>query len=57
LIAERWLDCTPTRDLEQFFRDTQLDYLAEWTDAELIDEVGDLTADEEYQEILSEIAE
>jgi len=57
LIAERWLDGMEFCDLAEFFRDTQIDYLGEWSDAELIDEVGDLTSDEEYQEILMEIVE
>lgn len=54
LIAERWLDGMDFRDLEQFFRDTQVEYLKEWMDSELLEEVGDFADEDELNELLAE---
>jgi hypothetical protein len=43
------------RDLERFFHDTQRDYMQEYTDAELLGAVEDMTDEEEFTEVLSEI--
>ncbi len=56
LLAQRWLDQMDPRDLETFFLNTQADYLNDYTDAELIAEVEDNTSDEEFEEIINEIA-
>jgi hypothetical protein len=56
LLAQRWLDQMDLRDLETFFLNTQADYLNDYTDAELIAEVEDNTSDEEFEELINEIA-
>jgi hypothetical protein len=45
------------RDLERFFLDIQGEYLAEYTDAELLGAVDDVLDEEEYNAILSEVAQ
>ncbi len=54
LLAQRWLDGMSGRDLERFFLDVQTDYLAEYTDAELIAEIEDNTSEEEFEELINE---
>jgi hypothetical protein len=56
LLAQRWLDQMDLRDLEVFFLNTQAEYLNDYTDAELIAEVEDNTSDEEFEELINEIA-
>ena len=56
LLVQRWLDGMSGRDLERFFLDIQTDYLADYTDAELIAEVEDNTSEEEFGELINEIA-
>jgi glycine cleavage system regulatory protein len=48
LVAERYLDNMDGRDLERFFLDIQLDYLKEYTDAELVDALEDVTDEDEF---------
>ncbi len=48
LVAERYLDSMDGRDLERFFLDIQLDYLKEYTDAELVDALEDVTDEDEF---------
>ncbi len=55
LVASRYLDAMSTPDLERFFHDTQRDYMQEYTDAELLGAVEDMTDEEEFNEVLSEI--
>jgi hypothetical protein len=54
LLAARYLDQMSGRDLERFFLDVQTEYLQEYTDAELISEVEDMTTDEEFEELFNE---
>jgi hypothetical protein len=55
LLVQRWLDGMSGRDLERFFLDIQTDYLADYTDAELIAEVEDNTSDEEFEGLINEL--
>jgi hypothetical protein len=48
LVAQRYLDHMDGRDLERFFLDIQLDYLTEYTDAELVDALEDVTNEDEF---------
>ena len=54
LLAQRYLDGMSGRDLERFFLDLQTEYLQEYTDAELIGEIEDMTSDEEFEELFNE---
>ena len=56
LVSERYLQSMDSRDLERFFLDVQSEYLSEYTDAELLEEVDNVLDNEEYQEVLAEIA-
>ena len=51
-IALRYLDSMDMRDLERFFIDTQMEYLKDYTDVELIGEIEDLTDTAEFNEVL-----
>jgi hypothetical protein len=55
LIATRYLDQMDGRDLERFFFDEQMRYLNEYTDAELVGALEDVTSEDEYTEVLNEI--
>ena len=55
LVASRYLDCMDVRDLERFFHDAQREYMQEYTDAELLGAIEDITDEDEYNEVLSEI--
>jgi hypothetical protein len=55
LVASRYLDCMDVRDLERFFHDTQREYMQEYTDAELLGAIEDITDDDEFNEVLNEI--
>jgi hypothetical protein len=48
LIATRYLDQMDGRDLERFFFDVQMEYLKEYTDAELVDALEDVTDEDEF---------
>ena len=48
LIATRYLDSMDNRDLERFFFDAQMEYLKEYTDAELVDALEDVTDEDEF---------
>jgi hypothetical protein len=48
LIATRYLDQMDNRDLERFFFDVQMEYLKEYTDAELVDALEDVTDEDEF---------
>lgn len=52
-IIDRYLDGMSSRDLEQFFRDIQSQYLQEYTDEELRDALRDLLDEEEYNEAIN----
>ncbi len=54
LLAQRYLDSMSGRDLERFFLDLQTEYLQEYTDAELIGEIEDMTTNEEFEELFNE---
>jgi len=56
MLVERYLDGMTIRDLERFFIDIQLDYIGSYTDEELIGEIEDMSTQEEYTELLNEIA-
>lgn len=56
LVTLRYLDRMDLRDLERFFLDVQSEYLSLYSDEELLSEVDDVTLDDEYEEIVNEIA-
>ena len=51
-IALKYLDAMDVRDLERFFIDVQMEYLADYTDEEMIAEIEDLTDTEEFNAML-----
>jgi hypothetical protein len=55
LVATRYLDGMDGRDLERFFFDVQAEYLKEYTDQELLEAVEDVTAEDEYNEVINEL--
>ena len=55
-VAERYLDSMDGRDLERFFLDVQREYLQEYSDDELIGAMEDITHEDEYNEILEDLA-
>ncbi len=56
-IALKYLDGMDWKDLEAFFLYSQMEYLQEsYSDTELIDEIENLTSEEECAEILNENA-
>jgi len=55
-LVEHYLDGMTIRDLVRFFIDIQLDYIGSYTDEELIGETEDMSTQEEYTELLNEIA-
>ena len=56
LVSTRYLDGMDGRDLERFFFDTQVEYLKEYTYQELLEAVEDVTNEDEYDEVINEIA-
>jgi len=50
LIAQRWLDSMDDSSLAQFFIDVQTEYLQEWSDPELVTELGDNFDEDELEE-------
>lgn len=54
-LAKYWLDSMDVKDLERFFYDTQTEYLTSYTDTELIGEIEDVTSDEDFQLLISEV--
>ena len=55
LAAERYLEQMDLRDLETFFVETQIEFLQDYADAELLETIEDLTSDFEYEELISEL--
>lgn len=53
-MAQRWLDGMDGRDLERFFLDIQTEYLGEYSDQELINELEDITDEDEFEAIINE---
>ena len=53
LIATRYLDNMDNRDLERFFFDVQMEYLKEYTDAELVNALEDVTDEDEFDEAIN----
>lgn len=53
-LVDRYLDGMSLRDLERFFVDNTLDYLASYTDEELIGEIEDNATEEEYAQLFEE---
>jgi hypothetical protein len=51
-IALRYLDSIDVKNLERFFFETQMEYLKDYTDEELIGEIEDLTETEEFNAML-----
>jgi hypothetical protein len=56
LIAERYLDNMDVDDLARFFVEAQREYLQEYEDDELVGALEDITIEDEYNEILEELA-
>jgi hypothetical protein len=48
LVATRYLDQMDGRDLERFFFDVQMEYLKDYTDAELVNALEDVTDEDEF---------
>ena len=55
LAAERYLQQMDLRDLETFFLETQIEFLQDYADSELLETIEDLTSDFEYEEIVNEL--
>jgi hypothetical protein len=51
-IALRYLESMDMKDLERFFIDTQMEYLKDYTDDELIGEIEDMVETEEFNAML-----
>ena len=56
LIAERYLENMDVDDLARFFRDVQREYLGEYDDEELVGALEDATHEDEYEEIMEDLA-
>ena len=56
LIADRYLDNMDVDDLARFFVEAQREYLQEYDDDELVGALEDITIEDEYNEILEELA-
>jgi hypothetical protein len=56
LIADRYLDNMDVDDLARFFRDVQREYLGEYDDEELVGALEDVTHEDEYEEIMEDLA-
>jgi hypothetical protein len=56
LIADRYLDNMDVDDLARFFHEAQREYLQEYDDEELVGALEDITIEDEYNEILKELA-
>lgn len=52
-LAKYWLDNVSMRDLEQFFLEVQTEYLQEYTNEELINEIEDVTSEEDFALIIN----
>ena len=55
-IADRYLDNMDVDDLARFFRDVQREYLGEYDDEELVGALEDVTHEDEYEEIMEDLA-
>lgn len=55
-IADRYLDNMDVDDLARFFVEAQREYLLEYNDEELIGAMEDITNEDEYNEILEDLA-
>jgi len=55
-IALRYLDNMDVDDLARFFRDMQCEYLQEYNDEELVNALEDITHEDEYDEIMEDLA-
>ena len=55
LIARYWLEGLDLEDLEAFFIDTQMEYMNDWSDGELIEEIENVLDTAEFNTMLSEI--
>jgi hypothetical protein len=51
-IALRYLDSIDVKDLERFFFETQMEYLKDYTDDELIGEIENMVETEEFNAML-----
>ena len=55
-IADRYLDNMDVDDLARFFREVQREYLEEYNDEEIIGALEDVTHEDEYEEIMEDLA-
>jgi myo-inositol catabolism protein IolC len=55
-IAERYLDNMDVDDLARFFIDAQREYLQEYDDEELVGALEDITHEDEYNEVMEDLA-
>jgi hypothetical protein len=51
-IALKYLDAMDVRDLERFFIDVQMEFLADYTDEEMIAEIEDMVETEEFNAMM-----
>lgn len=56
LLAERYLQNMGIRDLEAFFLEVTIDSLSSYADFELVEAAEDVSSEDEFQELLAEIA-
>ena len=52
-VAEKYLDSMSNPDLERFFLEVQTQYLQDYNDAELLEEVENLVTEEELEEMIA----
>ena len=55
-ISDRYLDNMDVDDLARFFRDVQREYLEEYDDEELVGALEDITHEDEYNEVMEDLA-
>ena len=55
-IADRYLDNMDVDGLARFFREVQREYLDEYNDEELVGALEDVTHEDEYEEIMEDLA-
>jgi len=52
-VAEKYLDSISNPDLERFFLEVQTQYLQDYNDAELLEEVENFVTEDELEEMIA----
>ena len=52
-VAEKYLDSLSNIDLERFFLEVQTQYLQDYNDAELLEEVENFVTEDELEEMIA----